>query len=267
MSVLHIRRWGSGQAGAVVCVHGIAQHGAIFERLGERLGEQGHRVYSVDLRGHGDSDREPPWNTDTHVDDLLETADSLGLGAATWIGHSFGGRLIAALAAREPDRVDRLVLLDPGFAVPSAHALRSAEIDRLDWSFASPEGAVNALLSADTVVSAPRETVSSFVADFMERGSDGRLRFRYSPAAVVVAWSEVVLPPPPIASVPTLLVRPVASSVHSRPEDRRYREVLGSQLVMAAVPNGHNVLWESPQETIGAIAAFLERQIVASTRR
>lgn len=257
MSILHTRRWGSGDAGAVVCVHGIGQHGGIFEELGMRLAEQGHRVFAVDLRGHGDSDREPPWDTDTHVDDLLEIADSLGLGTATWIGHSFGGRLIAGLANREPERVSRLVLLDPGFAVPAAHALKSAEIDRLDWSFASVDGAVNALLSADTVVSAPRETVASFAADYMERGSDGRLRFRYSPAAVVVAWSEVTLPPPPIATVPTLLVRPVASSIHSRPEDRRYRDALGSQLVMAAVPNGHNVLWESPAETIAAIVGFL----------
>jgi lipase len=255
--LLHTRRWGPGGAEPVVCVHGIAQHGGIFEQLGRQLAEQGHRVVSVDLRGHGSSGREPPWNTDSHLDDLLETADSLGIAGAAWIGHSFGGRLIAALAARAPERVERLALLDPGFAVPAAHALKSAEIDRLDWSFASVDGAVNALLSADTVIAAPRETVAAFAAGYLRRGSDGRLRFDYSPAAVVVAWNEVTLPSPPIAPVPTLVVRPVASAIHSRPEDRRYRDALGSLLTMVAVPNGHNVLWESPLETAAAIAGFL----------
>lgn len=258
--LLHTRKWGSaGAAQPVICVHGIAQHGGIFEALGRRLAENGRRVIAVDLRGHGDSGREPPWNTDTHVDDLLETVYSLDVGSATWIGHSFGGRVVATLGARLPERADRMVLLDPGFSVPAAHALRSAEIDRLDWSFASIDGAVNALLSADTVVAAPRETVVAFATDYLQRGSDGRLRFRFSPAAAVVAWSEVTLPSPPIAPVPTLLVRPVTSAIHSRGEDRRYRDALGSLLVMAAVPNGHNVLWESPTETTAAIVGFLAK--------
>jgi hypothetical protein len=42
-----------------------------------------------------------------------------------------------------------------------------------------------------------------------------------------------------------------------REQDRRYREALGSLLTMAAVPNGHNVLWESPLETGAAIRSFL----------
>jgi lipase len=259
VSVLHTRSWGSGDAGAVVCVHGIAQHGGIFETLGRGLAEQGYQVVAVDLRGHGSSDREPPWDTETHLDDLVATVDSLGVAAATWVGHSFGGRLAAVLADRDPQRVGRLVLLDPGFSVPPAHALKSAEVDRLDWSFATVDGAVNALLSSDTVVAAPRETVAAFAADYLRRGSDGRLRFDYSPAAAVVAWSEVTRPSPPIAPIPTLLVRPVASAIHSRPEDRRYRDALGSLLTMAAVPHGHNVLWESPLETAAAISGFLAK--------
>jgi lipase len=255
--ILRTRRWGSRLAEPVICVHGLTQHGGVFEGFAEGLCESGFQVVSVDLRGHGGSGREPPWNTETHVADLLETVDSLDIVRAAWIGHSFGGRLIAALAAQVLERVEALALLDPGLGVPPAHALKSAEIDRLDWSFASVDGAVNALLSAGTVVAAPREVVAAYVADDVRRGSDGRLRFSHSPAAVVVAWSEATLPSPPIAPVPTLLVRPVSSAVHSRAEDRRYRDALGSRLTMAAVPHGHNVLWESPAETTAAIADFL----------
>jgi lipase len=256
---LHARQWGAGGAEAVVCVHGLTQHGGIFEALGRRLAADGHEVTSVDLRGHGESGREPPWNTGTHVDDLLETADALGIERAAWIGHSFGGRMVAALAEWAPERVERLVLLDPGLEVPAEYALKSAEMDRLDWSFGSVEGAVNALLSSDSVAAAPKDVVTAYVADDLRPGPDGRLRFSYCPSATVAAWSELALLPPEIAAVPTLLVRPVTSAIHSRADDRRYRDALGSLLTMAAVPNGHNVLWESPAETAAAIVSFLAK--------
>jgi len=254
---LHTRTWGPAGGPDVVCVHGIAQHGGIYADLGGHLAAAGRRAVAVDLRGHGGSGQEPPWNTDTHAEDLLETLDGLGAGRATFVGHSFGGRVAAALAARAPERVERLVLLDPGFGIPPEYALKSAEMDRQDWSFASVDGAVNALLGADTVVAAPEEVVAAFAADDLRRGSDGRLRFSFCPSAAVVAWSEVTLPPPPIAELPTLIVRPVASAVLSRAQDRRYREALGSLLTIAAVPHGHNVLWESPAETTAAIDEFL----------
>jgi pimeloyl-ACP methyl ester carboxylesterase len=67
----------------------------------------------------------------------------------------------------------------------------------------------------------------------------------------------MTLPPPAIAQVPTLLVRPVVSASYNRGQDLRYRQALGPLLRMVAVPNGHNVLWESPAETTAAIEGFL----------
>ena len=256
--LLHSREWGPAGGEAVVCVHGLCQHGEVFAGLAGTLTAAGRRVLAVDLRGHGSSGHEPPWSLSTHVEDLLETASAAGVDSATWIGHSFGGLVLAALAARAPRRVERLVLLDPGLAVPPAYALVCAERDRQDWSFATVEGAVTALLSAESVVATPRETAAAFAAADLVRGGDGRLRFRYCPSAVVAAWGETTLPPPPVAELPTLLVRPLTSSVHTRDQDRRYRDALGPLLRMAAVPNGHNVLWESPRETTAAIAEFLD---------
>jgi lipase len=255
--VLHSSDRGPGERGVVFCVHGLAQHGGIFGGLAKRLAPSGYRVIAVDLRGHGASGYEPPWNLETHVGDLLETADALGVDTATWIGHSFGGRILATLAARAPQRVERLALLDPGMALPADQALAGAERDRQDWSFATPEGAANALASSPSVVATPPETIAAYVAEDLVRGSDGRLRFRYCPSALVTAWSEMALPPPVVAQVPTLLVRPVASAAHTGPQDLRYRRELGPLLKMVAVPNGHNVLWEAPAETTQAIVDFL----------
>jgi pimeloyl-ACP methyl ester carboxylesterase len=60
-----------------------------------------------------------------------------------------------------------------------------------------------------------------------------------------------------VAAVPTLLLRPAASAPHTVEQDLRYRRALGSLLRTAVVPNGHNVLWEAPEQTIAAILDFL----------
>ncbi|HXR30735.1 MAG TPA: alpha/beta hydrolase [Solirubrobacterales bacterium] len=255
---LKTRSWGELRPNSVVCIHGVAQHGGVFEPLGRRLAEGGASVVAVDLRGHGESGRVPPWDTDTHVADLLETLDSLGIERATWIGHSFGGRLAACVAAQAVERIDRLVLLEPGLEVLPERALQSAEIERLDWSFATVDGALNALLSSVSMVPPPRDAVARYVEDDVVKGPDGRFRFRFCPSAAVVAWNEVVRPAPRIAPVPTLIVLAEASLVERNSHQRRYRETLGDRLTAVTVPNGHNVLWESPVETIAAIEAFLD---------
>jgi lipase len=257
--VLANRSWGSAGEECVVCVHGIAQHGGIFAELGERLAQRGHHVVALDIRGHGDSGREPPWNVDTHVADIFETLDSLGVERPTWVGHSFGGRLAATAVASKPERARRLVLLDPAVEVPVEVALRSAEVERLDWSFATPEGAINALLSSGRMVAAPHEVVAAFARQDLRNGPDGRLRFSFSPGAVVVAWSEMTLPSPPIAQVPTLVIYPEVplSPAVAQAQIRRYQESLGDLVTLATVPNGHNVLWEAPAETISAIENFV----------
>jgi lipase len=255
--VLKTRSWGPPGPDSLVCVHGVAQHGGVFEEAGRRIASSGHSVIAVDLRGHGDSGREPPWNTETHVGDLLQTLDELGVERASWVGHSLGGRLVTALADAVPERVQSLVLLDPGLGVTPQRALRGAEIERLDWSFATVDGAVNALLSNESMVAPDQDLVTAFARADLRKGPDGRFRFSFSPSAAVVAWSEVTLPPPPVAPVPTLLVRPDTALVKGGELERRYRETLGDLLTVVDVPNGHNLLWESPQETIAAIEQFL----------
>ena len=254
---LNIHRWGPEDSRAVVCIHGVAQHGRVFAQLGERLARAGRSVVAVDLRGHGASGHEPPWNVATHVGDVEETMDSLGLERISWVGHSFGGLLAAALASQPGGRGEAVALLDPGLAVTPQQALRSAELERLDWSFATLDGAVNALLSNDTIVAAPHAVVEAYVKDDVRPGPDGRYRFSFCPSAVVVAWSEMTLAPPPVARIPTLLVAAEASPYGCNETRRRYEEQLGELVTVVEVPNGHNVLWESPRETTASVESFL----------
>ena len=255
---LKTRSWGMPGPSALVCLHGVAHNGGIFDGLGRHFAARGTPVVAVDLRGHGESLREPPWNTATHVQDVLDTVEALEIERPTWIGHSFGGRIAAAIAATAPDLTECLVMLDPGFEVPPKRALQGAEIERLDWSFATVDGALNAMLSGASMVSPDSDLVATWAREDVLEGPDGRYRFSFCPSAAVVAWSEVTLPAPPVARVPTLLVGAERSLEGHEARERRYREALGELLNTVTVPNGHNVLWESAAETIAAIQAFLE---------
>jgi pimeloyl-ACP methyl ester carboxylesterase len=255
--ILKTHSWGMTGAQPIVCVHGLNQHGGVFKDLAGTFDPSAHRVLAVDIRGHGSSAHEGPWDLDTHVQDLRDTIEEAGISRATWIGHSFGARVIAELANASPELVDGLVLLDPIMEVSGAYALRSAEMDRLDWNFGTVDGAINALLSSDGLVNPKPGVVEAFVGSDLVRGVDGRLRFSHCPSAVVAAWSELATAAPPIAKLPTLVIRPAVPLLPTRDQDVRYRGELGSLMTVAVVPNGHNILWESPVECAGAVNAFL----------
>lgn len=257
MPRLHTKTRGRPADPAVVCLHGLGQRGLIYDDLADALVGDGYHVVAVDLRGHGASLRQPPWSLGTHVEDLRSTIADLGIDSAHWIGHSFGAHIAAVLAAAVPELVVSLSLLDPAFEAPPDAVLKQAEIERLDWSFASPAGAVDALGNSRGVVNTPIEVLKAYAEADLQEGADGRLRFSHCPSTVVVGWSEIALPAPPVAQIPTLVVRPVVPLFDGRAHDRRYRAELGSALRIASVPGGHNVLWEAPMETSGAIRSFL----------
>jgi 3-oxoadipate enol-lactonase len=74
--------------------------------------EERYRVVRYDTRGHGDSPRSAgPYSIDDLVDDLVALLDRLGVARAHVVGLSLGGMTAMRLAIREPERVDRLVLL------------------------------------------------------------------------------------------------------------------------------------------------------------
>jgi len=255
--VLDFVEWGPEAGEAVVCVHGVAQRGSIFERLARRLAGAGRRVVVPDLRGHGESPAEPPWGLTTHVEDLLETAAAAGVGEASWIGHSFGGRLCAALADDAPERVKRLALLEPAFDVPAERVRQAVAIERLDWSFATVDGATQALLSAQTTVGAPAEVVAGYVRDDVRPDESGRFRFSHSSEAALAAWEEMARPAPAVAAIPTLLLHASGSHLDREAAENRYHRVLGGLLTTATVPGGHNVLWSAAGEADSLVEGFL----------
>jgi lipase len=234
----------------VVCLHGVTSYGGRFDWLAD----SGWHVVAPDLLGHGHSPWEPPWDVDAHLTAILETVPD---EARLWIGHSFGGRLVAELAARDPARVERAVLLDPAFQVLPHVGLDLAELERLDTTFETVEEAVQARYDGGRVLLAPVERVVASDRGHMEAGPDGRLRYRYCKSAVIADWSIMSSPPPQPARVPTLLVLGADSWLTPGEHLDTYRAELGDLLEVITVPGGHTVYWDALDETAEAIARFL----------
>jgi lipase len=255
---LHLRRWGPEGAQRVVCLHGVTSWGGHFERLATETLAPAYRVLAPDLLGHGLSPHEPPWRLDHHLAAVLET---VGDEAATWIGHSFGGRLALELAALRPDLVEGLVLLDPAIHVLPHVALFAAEGARADRSYATLEEAIERRLEESVLLPIARARVADEIPNHLVVHDDRRLRYRYSQAAVVAAYGELAVEPPPFerVRVPTLVVAGIDSYVPYGPFEVAHRDALGDLLEVTTVPGGHTVLWDAPDETAAAIVRFLAR--------
>ena len=247
--------WGDSGLPALVCLHGVTSHGRHFRPLAERLAERFH-VVALDLRGHGDSIWEPPWNLEQHVADVLDAAPQ---ERCIWLGHSFGGRVAYEAAAAAPDRVERLVLLDPAIRLPTYVGLVTAENARRDRSYASFEEGIDRRYEESVLTTAPRELVETELREHLVPDDDGRWRYRYCQSAVVAAYGEMTREQPAFTRVrvPTLLLLGGTSYLPYDALLDDHVAALGDLLEVVRIRAGHTVLWDALADTTGAIERFL----------
>jgi lipase len=262
---LHVHEWGDAAAPPVVCVHGVSAHGRRFRKLAEERLESSFHVLAPDLRGHGLSEHDPPWDLATHVQDLLETLEEVGVEAPAWVGHSFGARLVLELAAQEPERIRCAALLDPAIQILPHVGYDFAQEAARDHSFASVDEAIEARLAGGRLT--PREFLEEEAHEHLAPSPDGRLRWQCSRAAVATMYSELCREPPPptvLASIPALLVHASQFGLVREEQLEEYERSLGEGLEVVAVPGGHIVYWDAFEQTADALETFLIRHKDAS---
>lgn len=97
-AVLVLHGWGASIEAAYPIVAGLAPVA---------------RVYALDLPGFGESAPPPePWGVEQYQAFVAAYMDAVGVGRATIVAHSNGGRIAIRMAATEPSRVAKLVLVD-----------------------------------------------------------------------------------------------------------------------------------------------------------
>jgi pimeloyl-ACP methyl ester carboxylesterase len=110
---------GSGSP-AFVFVHGWTCNRSFFKPQYDHFAAK-HRVVSLDLRGHGDSDKpQGAYPISAYADDIAFLIDKLSLGRVIAVGHSMGGITVLQLGAAHPEKVAGIVMVDPApLAFPS----------------------------------------------------------------------------------------------------------------------------------------------------
>ncbi|NNL87190.1 MAG: alpha/beta hydrolase, partial [Myxococcales bacterium] len=104
---------GSGER-SFVFVHGWTCDHSYFAPQAEYVVRAGFRSVSVDLRGHGDSDKpEGDYPIERFADDVAFIIAELGLDRPVAVGHSMGGLTVLQLAAAHPQAVRGIVMVDP----------------------------------------------------------------------------------------------------------------------------------------------------------
>jgi pimeloyl-ACP methyl ester carboxylesterase len=97
----------------VLVLHGWGKGSAAWVEAGETLAQKGFRVIIPDLPGFGKS-AEPrnPWTVNDYLKFVEIFVADLRLDNFDLIGHSFGGGLGAMFAAKNPQKVEKLILCD-----------------------------------------------------------------------------------------------------------------------------------------------------------
>ena len=269
---LHVLEW-SLDGTPLILVHGFGNEAHIWDDFAPLVAPH-YRTVAVDLRGHGDSGHDPErrYDYDSHVADLEAVTAALGIERLVLVGHSFGGRTGVLFAAKHPQRMAGLVIVDigPEHDPRGTTRIRMEVMQRGDGSFASPaeyervlahnfpagsEGALRRMAQhelrqradgryerkADPAFMAGRPGASEAEGEAHERDTAKRL------------WDALARIP-----CPTLVVRGAASDILS-PEiaDRMVDDVL-PQGQLGVVPRAaHSVMTDNPAGFAEAVAGFV----------
>lgn len=102
-----------GHKGTVLLLHGGGQTRHSWQRTGIRLAEEGWRAYTIDARGHGDSDWavDGDYSSDAHARDICSIIGQLGT-TPILVGASMGGLASLVALGENPGIARALVLVD-----------------------------------------------------------------------------------------------------------------------------------------------------------
>src|SRR5688572_19267509 len=119
---LRVARW-PGVGPTVLAVHGITGNHVSWTTVAEQLAGRVTLV-APDLRGRGGSGSVPgPYGMRAHAQDLVAVLDHLGIERGVVVGHSMGGYVAVVLGHLHPERVERLLFVDGGIALPRDDSL------------------------------------------------------------------------------------------------------------------------------------------------
>lgn len=251
---LHVVERGAGDV-ALVFLHYFGGSARAWAEVIDRLADD-YRCVALDLRGFGDSVAPVTDVTvSDYADDVVALAATLRLKRYVLIGHSMGGKIALAVAARQPRGLAALILVAPSPPTPepmteaerasflAAYGDRAAIEQTIDNITARP---LTPATRAEVVADHLRVAHAAWQA-WLERGSRediaGQMPDVAVPAGIIAGASDPNFPP-------ALLEREIV------------RRIRTAQLV--AVANaGHLLPLEAPADVARLIRSYLQNFALA----
>jgi len=132
----------AGEGQPLIMIHGATQDTLSWHDTARHFAGT-HRVYAVDLPGHGKSalrDGRPTRMSEEHADTIWQFMQAKGIEQPILVGHSMGAGISIMLSVEHPEAVKGVVAVDGGAAFRgptgvhySADILRSTEVNVTDW--------------------------------------------------------------------------------------------------------------------------------------
>lgn len=242
----HLDTGGTGRP--VLALHGAYGRGRAMLGIADHLGPA-YRLIALDMRGHGLSDHPDDYGRDGFVADAAALVEHLGLGAVAIVGHSLGGITAYQLAARRPELVSAVVVLD--FPAEYHAPIGDDQLAALPARFPS----MRAMLDALAFVDEPRHFTESAVEEpegwrFLWRAKE----IHAAKAAVRGTWWDDFI----AAKQPLMVVRGGRSTVVPRDHaEEMARRRPGTEVVTI---DGHHDFYITHQAQLGAtVREFLDR--------
>jgi haloalkane dehalogenase len=111
---MHVERYGHGGS-AILLVHGFGTCSFLWRNVAPEFAIANRTAFAVDLFGYGESDR--PFDADFSIAAQAEYLDraltALRVAKATVVGVDLGAAIALRLAATRPERVERMMLINP----------------------------------------------------------------------------------------------------------------------------------------------------------
>jgi len=249
----------------VLLLHGGGQTRHSWGGTAQRLAERGFEAWTLDLRGHGDSDWAPDgdYTTDAMVEDLDAVCERIGRPPVV-VGASMGGMVGLTSEGRlRPGRFRALVLVD------IATQLEEAGVDRIvGFMTAAPDGFASLEEAADAIAAyrpnRPRPTNLDGLRKNLRLGDDGRWRWHWDPAFLSGTSRSDRRSPDALGDaaralrLPVLLVRGRMSDMLSLEGVATFREQCPHADFVDIAGAGHMVVGDRNDAFTDAVVSFVE---------
>jgi pimeloyl-ACP methyl ester carboxylesterase len=255
---MHYAEQGEARREPIILLHGYSDSWFSFSRVLTPLAREA-RVYALDLRGHGKTDKPATGYTMRDLAaDVVAFMDAKGIVRATVIGHSMGGFVAQQVALAAPKRVSHLVLVGTARTGPDVTGFAELEQAVATLPDPVPDAFVREFQLSTVHVPVGDAFIDRAVAESLRLPS----RVWRELAAGMRATSRAVALGR--AGIPTLVLRGERDAYVSAAETDSLIAMVHASRFEVYPNTGHALHWEQPAAFARDVLAFRASRLSAA---